>query len=146
MAKIKELISQSAELIIEEKVEEGIKILKKIELFLETNILRPILNFDKNSIKKIVGRFEVPVFERNYDLLGIIVEKEESAEKVNSVLHEYSSAIIGRMGIPYRRRGVSIISIALDAPQDKIAALSGKIGRLDGVSVKTAYSGVISKE
>ncbi len=73
-------------------------------------------------------------------VIGIIVEKEESAEKVNSVLHEYSSAIIGRMGIPYRQKGISIISIAVDAPQETIAALSGKLGRLDGVSVKAAYA------
>lgn len=73
-------------------------------------------------------------------VIGIIVEKEESAEKVNSVLHEYSSAIIGRMGIPYRQKGISIISIAVDAPQETIAALSGKLGRIDGVSVKAAYA------
>ena len=73
-------------------------------------------------------------------VIGIIVEKEESAENVNSVLHEYSGAIIGRMGIPYRQKGISIISIAVDAPQETIAALSGKLGRIDGVSVKAAYA------
>ena len=59
---------------------------------------------------------------------------------MNEILHEYSEFIIGRMGIPYRSRGISIISIAVDAPQDKISALSGKIGRLDGVNAKAAYS------
>ncbi|MBR4206944.1 MAG: iron-only hydrogenase system regulator [Clostridia bacterium] len=84
--------------------------------------------------------------ETRVAVMSIIVENAASVEALNSLLHETGEYIIGRMGIPYRRRGVSIISIALDAPQDKIAALSGKIGRLDGVSVKTAYSGVISKE
>ena len=73
-------------------------------------------------------------------VVGIIVEKDESAEKVNSVLHEYSGAIIGRMGIPYRQKGISIISIAVDAPQETIAAMSGKLGRIEGVSVKAAYA------
>ena len=67
-------------------------------------------------------------------------------EKLNSILHAYGEFIIGRMGIPYRKRKVSIISIALDAPQNTISALAGKIGKLPGVSVKTAYSGIISNE
>ena len=69
-----------------------------------------------------------------------------SAEQINAILHDHGEFIIGRMGIPYRKRGISIISIALDAPQDTISALSGKIGKLNGVSVKTAYSGVIAKD
>ena len=73
-------------------------------------------------------------------VLGIIVEKKDSVEPLNSLLHEYGEYIIGRMGIPYRERGISIISIAIDAPLNVISALSGKIGNLDGVSVKTAYS------
>ncbi|MBQ9484136.1 MAG: iron-only hydrogenase system regulator [Ruminiclostridium sp.] len=73
-------------------------------------------------------------------VVGIIVEKPESAEKVNAVLHSYGSYIIGRMGIPYREKGISIISIAMDAPQDEISALSGKLGRIDGVSVKAAFA------
>ena len=84
--------------------------------------------------------------ETRVAVMSIIVENPASAEALNALLHEAADYIIGRMGIPYRRRGISIISIALDAPQDAISALSGKIGRLDGVSVKTAYSGVISKE
>ena len=78
--------------------------------------------------------------------MGIIVENPDSVEKLNSLLHDYSAYIIGRMGIPYREKGISIVSIAIDAPQDTIAALSGKIGKLDGISVKTAYSNVISHE
>lgn len=79
-------------------------------------------------------------------VMSIIVEDTDSAEDMNSLLHEYGCFIIGRMGLPYRRRGISIVSVALDAPQDDISALSGKIGRLKGVSVKTVYSSVISDE
>ena len=79
-------------------------------------------------------------------VMGIVVENTDSVERLNTLLHEYGSYIIGRMGLPYRERGVNIISVVLDAPQDKIAALSGKIGRLPGVSAKTQYSNVISRE
>lgn len=79
-------------------------------------------------------------------VMSVIVECNESVEKLNSLLHENGEYIIGRMGLPYRKRGINIISIALDAPQDAIAALSGKIGNLPGVSVKTAYSGVFGDE
>ena len=70
--------------------------------------------------------------ETRIAVVGIVVEEEESAEALNEILHEYREYIIGRMGIPYRQ----------DAPQDVISALSGKVGRLPGVSSKTAYSGV----
>ena len=79
-------------------------------------------------------------------VISIIVENGEMVETLNSILHEYGEYIIGRMGIPYRERGVSIISIALDAPQNTISTLSGTIGNLPGVSVKTAYYGVISHD
>ena len=79
-------------------------------------------------------------------VISIIVENGEMVETLNSILHEYGEYIIGRMGIPYRERGVSIISIALDAPQNTISTLSGTIGNLPGVSVKTAYSSVISHD
>ena len=75
--------------------------------------------------------------------MSIIVENSESVEALNGILHENGGYIIGRMGIPYRKRNISIISIALDAPQDTISAMSGKIGKLPGVSVKTAYSQVM---
>ena len=76
--------------------------------------------------------------------MGIILEDTNSAEALNSVLHEYAPYIIGRMGVPYRKKNISIVSIALDAPQDTISAVSGKIGRLKGVSVKTASSNVVT--
>ena len=79
-------------------------------------------------------------------VMGIIVENTDSVEQLNHLLHEYGQYIIGRMGIPYRARSINIVSIAIDAPQDVISALSGKIGSLDGISVKTAYSNVLADE
>ena len=79
-------------------------------------------------------------------VMSIIVENMDSVGPLNALLHENGKHIIGRMGIPYHKRGISIISIALDAPQDAISALAGKIGSLKGIHVKTAYSSVISKE
>ena len=73
-------------------------------------------------------------------VISIIVEDEGSAEDINRILHSYRQFIIGRMGIPYREKGINIISVAVDAPENEITALSGKIGRLGGVSTKTAYS------
>ena len=84
--------------------------------------------------------------ETRVAVMSIIVENGDTVEKLNALLHEYGEHIIGRMGIPYRKRKISIISIALDAPQDTIAALSGKIGSLNGVSVKTAYSAIINND
>ncbi len=84
--------------------------------------------------------------ETRVAVMSIIVENSETVEMLNAILHEYGQYIIGRMGIPYRAKSISIISIALDAPQNTISALSGKIGKLPGVSVKTAYSSVISHE
>ena len=80
--------------------------------------------------------------ETRVAVMSIIVENNDTVEKLNAILHEYSEYIIGRMGLPYRARKISIISIAIDAPQNTISALSGKIGSLDGISVKTAYSSV----
>ncbi|SDL03094.1 putative iron-only hydrogenase system regulator [Sarcina sp. DSM 11001] len=77
-------------------------------------------------------------------VIAIIIENSESAEGVNGILHNYRQYIIGRMGIPYREKGINIISVAVDAPEQEITALSGKIGRLKGVSAKTAYSKVVS--
>ena len=76
-------------------------------------------------------------------VMSIIIENLNAVEQVNAVLHEYGEYIIGRMGIPYRQRKISIISIALDAPQDTISALSGRIGKMASVSVKTSFSSVI---
>ena len=78
--------------------------------------------------------------ETRIALIGIIVENPDSVEQLNHLLHEYGSFIVGRMGIPYEKMNVNIISVAIDAPQDIISALSGRIGRLDGIGVKTVYS------
>lgn len=79
-------------------------------------------------------------------VMSIIVEDPEIADALNSLLHTYSEWIIGRMGIPYRTktRKINIISIALDAPQDTISSLAGKVGNLPGISVKTALSNIIN--
>ena len=76
-------------------------------------------------------------------VIGIIVENPDSVTALNQLLHEYGNYIIGRMGIPYREKKVNIISVAIDAPQDIISALAGKIGRLPGIGVKTIYSNVV---
>ena len=84
--------------------------------------------------------------ETRVAILGIIVENLDSVELVNRILHEFGNYIIGRMGIPYREKKVSIISVAVDAPEELISALAGKIGRLEGVSAKTAYSNFCTKD
>lgn len=81
--------------------------------------------------------------ETRVAVMSIIVEDGNAVETINAILHEYGEYIIGRMGIPYRAKKISIISIALDAPQNVISTIAGKIGGLNGVSVKTAYSSVI---
>lgn len=78
--------------------------------------------------------------ETRVALVGIIVKKRENTEKLNEILHEYGEYIIGRMGVPYKEKDMSIISIAMDAPQDKISALSGKIGMIEGISSKVIYA------
>ena len=78
--------------------------------------------------------------ETRIALIGIIVENPDSVEQLNHLLHEYGSFIVGRMGIPYEKKNVNIISVALDAPGDVISALSGKLGRLDGITAKTVYA------
>lgn len=82
------------------------------------------------------------IMETKVAVIGIIVEEKESVAQLNEMLSEYGSYIIGRMGVPYNKKNINVISIAIDAPQDVINALSGKIGRLPGVSAKTAYSNV----
>lgn len=84
--------------------------------------------------------------ETRVAVMSIIVENPDSVEALNALLHTFSKYVIGRMGIPYREKSINIISVAVDAPQNEISALSGKIGKLSGVSIKTAYSGVISVE
>ena len=84
--------------------------------------------------------------ETRVAVMSIIVENGEMVETLNGILHEYGEFIIGRMGIPYRQRRISIISVAVEAPQDVISALSGKLGRMEGVSAKAAYSNYIFRE
>lgn len=82
--------------------------------------------------------------ETRIALIGIIVESKESIDKLNTTLSEYSEYIIGRMGIPYQKKNVSIISIVMDAPNDVISALSGKLGMLPHITTKTIYSKISS--
>ena len=77
--------------------------------------------------------------ETRIAVIAIIVEDLEAADEVNRILHEYSSCVIGRMGIPYRQKNLSLISVAVDAPSEMISALTGKLGNVPGISVKTAY-------
>ena len=83
--------------------------------------------------------------ETRVAVMSIIISEPESVQAMNELLHQYGDYVIGRMGIPYRKKGINIISIALDAPQDVISTLSGKIGRLKGVSSKVAYSSTEKK-
>ena len=78
--------------------------------------------------------------ESRIAVMAIIVENRESVDTLNHLLHEYGDYIVGRMGLPYEKKGVNIVSIALDAPNDTISALAGKIGNIPEISVKTAYA------
>lgn len=80
--------------------------------------------------------------ETRIALIGIIVEDSNQIDKLNGILHEYRQHIVGRMGIPYKEKGVAIISIVIDASNDVISSLSGKLGMLKGINVKTVYSKV----
>ena len=83
--------------------------------------------------------------ETRVALIGIIVENPDSVERLNQLLHDNSRYVIGRMGVPYRERGVSIISVVVDAPADVISSLSGRLGMLPGISTKTVYSKLTQK-
>ena len=84
--------------------------------------------------------------ETRVAVISIIVENTEKINELNELLHRYGEYIVGRMGIPYKKRGISIISVVIDSPQDVISNLSGKLGRLKGVSTKTAYSNYIFED
>ena len=86
--------------------------------------------------------------ETRVAVIAIIVREGTQVAALNDLLHQYGPYIVGRMGVPYREKGVNIISVALDAPGNVISALSGKIGRLDGITAKTVYApeGSIGKE
>ena len=73
-------------------------------------------------------------------VVAILVENQECSQKINEILHQYASYVIGRMGIPYAKKKISVICVVVDAPQNEIAALSGKLGRIRGVSTKVLYS------
>ena len=78
--------------------------------------------------------------ETRIALIGIVIENRESTKKLNDILHEYGEFIVGRMGIPYRKRNISVISLVIDAPSDTISALSGKLGMIPYINIKTVYS------
>ena len=78
--------------------------------------------------------------DRRIAILGIIVENTDSVERVNELLHEYREFIVGRMGMPYRERGIAVISVVMDADTNTVSALSGKLGMTPGVSAKAVYS------
>lgn len=80
--------------------------------------------------------------ETRVAVISIIVENSDSVQDVNGLLHEFSDYIIGRMGIPYKEKGINLISVAMDAPQDAINALTGSLGKLSGITAKAAYSKV----
>ena len=80
--------------------------------------------------------------ETRVAVIGIVVENKDAVTELNAVLHEYGEIIIGRMGIPYKERDINLISIAVDAPEDTICALSGKIGMIESIAVKTVYANV----
>jgi putative iron-only hydrogenase system regulator len=82
--------------------------------------------------------------ETRVAILAVVVSESNSVEELNHILHEYSQYIIGRMGIPYSAKSINLISVAVDAPLDVISSLAGKIGKLPGVSAKTAYSNVVT--
>ena len=84
--------------------------------------------------------------ETRIALIGIVVENKESAKKLNDTLHDYGDYIVGRMGIPYPKRNISVISIIIDAPGDTISALSGKLGLVPHVNIKTVYSKLTTTE
>lgn len=101
--------------------------------------MNPSTNPDAKGFSAAEGKRKNGM-ETRVALIGIVVENRESATALNALLHEYNEYMIGRMGIPYPKRKISIISVAVDAPQDVISALAGKLGMLDGVSIKTVYS------
>lgn len=78
--------------------------------------------------------------EKRIGVIGIVVEEFESASKVNGILHEYAQIIVGRMGIPYRERNISVISLIVDGTSDEVSALTGKLGKVQGINVKSALT------
>lgn len=88
----------------------------------------------------LLVRQELQIMESRVAVISIIVTDANRVDSLNELLHEYSEYILGRMGIPYREKNLNIISIAIDAPMDKINSLSGALGRLDGINAKVTYA------
>ncbi|WP_123054863.1 TM1266 family iron-only hydrogenase system putative regulator [Clostridium sp. JN-1] len=78
--------------------------------------------------------------EKRIGVIGIVIENIENAPKVNSILHDFAHIIVGRLGIPYRERGISVISVIIDGTTDDVSALTGKLGKIDGINVKSAMT------
>jgi len=99
-------------------------------------------------IRSAADTIQIPQFNKETEMetrvavISIIVTESDKVEMLNDLLHEYSGYIIGRMGIPYREKGINIISIAIDAPMDRINSLTGALGRLDGINAKVTYARV----
>ena len=85
------------------------------------------------------------IMKKRVAVISIILEDVSSVEKLNGILTQFRERIIGRMGLPYREKNVNIICVAIDAPEDEINSMTGKIGRLKGVSAKTNYSNVVTE-
>ena len=100
----------------------------------------------KNEPQAVHIKRNIEIMETRVAVMAIIVEDTSAVEKLNAELHEYGKYIIGRMGLPYKAKNINIVSIALDAPQDAISALAGKLGNIKGLSVKTAYSNVTGND
>lgn len=131
--------SADAAIIGEVIAEEPGRVIMETEIGTQALLPQPGESFYQESVNRRSQGMETRVA-----VISIIVEQEDAIEELNILLHEARRYIVGRMGIPYRAKGISIISIVIDAPQDAISALSGKIGHLKGVFAKTAYSNVIT--
>lgn len=131
--------SADAAIIGEVIAEEPGRVIMETEIGTQALLPQPGESFYQESVNRRSQGMETRVA-----VISIIVEQEDAIEELNILLHEARQYIVGRMGIPYRAKGISIISIVIDAPQDTISALSGKIGHLKGVFAKTAYSNVIT--
>ena len=116
----------------------------KLRLFGRSFLTEEIPTDSKQS-KNSLCSIKEGIMESRIALIGIVVSNFDSVDALNHLLSEYGKYIVGRMGIPYREKGVSIISVAMDAPNDVISALSGKIGMLPGISTKTIYAKVPEK-
>ena len=78
--------------------------------------------------------------DKRIGVVGIVVKNIDNADKVNSILHQYSSIIVGRLGVPYREKGICIISIIIDGTSDEVSAITGKLGSIEGINVKSALT------